>query len=165
MSHLDPLAVAPRAMAQIPKGALLTVAAGGARNTMTIGWASIGFCWRKPVFMVAVRNSRHTFTLLETAADFTVTVPTGDFQAALAFCGTKSGREVDKFQALGLGTREGLQTRSPVIDAPGIHFECRIVFKAPMDPRHVMDADIAGLYPARDWHTLYFGAILACYET
>lgn len=164
MQTLDPLAVAPRAMAQITKGALLTVASGTARNTMTIGWGTIGFCWRKPVLMVAVRNSRHTFSLLETAADFTVSVPTGDLKAALAFCGTKSGREVDKFQALGLNTREGLQTRSPVVEIPGIHFECRIAFKAPMDPRH-MDADIADLYPEKDYHTLYFGEILACYET
>jgi flavin reductase (DIM6/NTAB) family NADH-FMN oxidoreductase RutF len=164
MQLLDPLAVAPRAMAQIQKGALLTVASGASRNTMTIGWAAIGFCWRRPVLMVAVRDSRHTFTLMETAADFTVSVPTRDLKEVLTFCGTQSGRDVDKFQALGLDIRDGLHTRSPVIDAPAMHFECRIVFKAPMDPEH-LGGDLAGLYPAKDYHTLYFGDILACYET
>lgn len=164
MQSLDPLEAAPRAMAQIQKGALLTVASGDVRNVMTIGWATIGFCWRKPILMVAVRNSRHTFPLMETAADFTVSVPTEDLKEALAFCGTRSGRDVDKFQALGLKIRESRRVQSPVIDTPAIHFECRIVFKAPMDPRH-LDDDLAGLYPAKDYHTLYFGEILACYES
>jgi hypothetical protein len=47
---------------------------------------------------------------------------------------------------------------------PGIHLECLIRFKAAMDPRYLVDA-LENLYPAKDYHTLYFGEIAACYET
>jgi len=157
------MAVADRAMQQIRKGSFLTVQVGERLNTMTIGWATIGFCWKKPIFMVAVRDSRHTFTLIEDAADFTVSVPSGDMQKEIMFCGTKSGRDLDKFAVCNLKTASARHVASPIIDLPGLHFECRIMYKSAMDPSHLIpDYDL--LYPEKDYHTLYFGEILACYE-
>ena len=59
MKEVDYMAVAEKAMDQIKQGAFLTVRAGEALNTMTIGWAAIGHVWRRPVLMVLVRDSRH----------------------------------------------------------------------------------------------------------
>ena len=55
MKPVDYMTAAPRAMEQIKKGAFLTVKSSNAINTMTIGWATIGYVWRKPIKMVAVR--------------------------------------------------------------------------------------------------------------
>jgi len=163
MEKIDYMAVAENVMGQIKKGAFLTVKAGDRLNTMTIGWGLIGFVWRKPIFMVAVRNSRHTFTIIEKAADFTVTVPTTDMHEALTFCGSKSGRDVDKYKACNLKTTKAQRTVSPIIETPAIHFECIIRFKAPMDPKY-LDKTYHELYPAKDYHTLYFGEIVDCYS-
>ena len=166
MKEMDYMAVADSAMKQIKKGAFLTVRSDERLNTMTIGWATIGFVWQKwqkPIFMIAVRNSRHTFGIMEEAADFTVSIPSSDMKAAIAFCGTKSGRNYDKFKECNLTTAEARSTKSPIIDAPGIHFECKIVFKAPMNPVY-LDQSYEKLYPEKDYHTLYFGEILDCYE-
>jgi flavin reductase (DIM6/NTAB) family NADH-FMN oxidoreductase RutF len=95
--------------------------------------------------------------------DFTVTVPAGDMKDALALCGTQSGRDLDKFKACGLKTRPGLHTESPILDLPGVQLECRILYKTPMDPSS-MDPALGTMYPARDYHTLYFGKILGCYD-
>lgn len=163
MRDVDVQAVYAGVMKQIQEGAFLTVKAGEALNTMTIGWATIGVAWRKPVMMVMVRNSRYTFRLMERAADFTVSVPGGDMKKAIAFCGTKSGRDVDKFKECGLQAAPGRRVASPILQIPGIHFECRIVYKSPIDPAH-LTRDYDALYPAKDYHTLYFGEIQACYE-
>ncbi len=159
----DPMAVAEDAINRIKKGAFLTVAKGDQLNTMTIGWALIGHCWRKSIFMVAVRDSRHTFTIIENAADFTVTIPYEDMKKEITFCGTKSGRDVNKFEACHLSVAESREVTSPIISAKGLHFECDIVLKAPMDANFLIDAYEA-LYPEKDYHTLYFGDIAACYE-
>ena len=53
---------------------------------------------------------------------------------------------------------------SPIIDIPGIHYECKIVYKSAMD-NTFLDGDLEKLYPKKDYHTLYCGEILACYET
>ena len=164
MKKVDYMAVAEKVMTQIKDGAFLTVKAGNSSNTMTIGWGLIGYVWRKPIFTVLVRNSRHTFGFIEKAADFTVTVPTKDMKDALMFCGTKSGRDVDKYKACNLKLADAQKVISPIIETPAIQFECKIVFKAPMDPKY-LDKEYQKLYPAKDYHTLYFGEILNCYQT
>lgn len=161
-SYLDNL---DRLMETLTRGAFLTVKAGDEVNTMTIGWATIGFVWRKEVFMVAVRDSRHTFSLIEKSSDFTVTIPTDSgSKDALMFCGTKSGRDYDKFIECGLQTRKAVTVESPIIDVPGVHYECKIVYKSAMDSAN-LDENYHKHYPAKDYHTLYFGEILACYQT
>jgi flavin reductase (DIM6/NTAB) family NADH-FMN oxidoreductase RutF len=165
MKNLDPLTLTERTINQIRKGAFLTVKSGDRLNTMTIGWATIGFVWHRAVLMVAVRNSRHTFGLIEKAADFTVSIPMEDkWKDAVQYCGTQSGREVDKFKECGLQTTASRRVGSPVIQIAGLHFECAIVSKAPMDPAF-MHPDLEKLYLKKDYHTLYFGEIQECYET
>jgi len=165
MIHGDEAGVAEDTLNRIKKGAFLTVKSGNGVNTMTIGWAAFGFVWNKPVMMVAVRSSRHTFGIIETARDFTVTVPLEDLRKELAFCGSQSGRDVDKFKACSLETISGRQVGSPVIKTRGRQYECAIIYKTPMDPVHLDRQYESSFYPRKDYHTLYFGEILACYET
>lgn len=165
MKDMKYMSIAEDAIRNIKKGAFLTVKAGDVKNTMTIGWATFGFIWQKPIMMVAVRDSRHTFGIIEKAADFTVSIPTGDMRKETAFCGTQSGRDVDKFQSCNLQTADGQRVASPIIKVPGIHLECKIVFKQAMDPVHLDRQYDGALYPQKDYHTLYFGEIMACYET
>ena len=165
MKDLNYMSIAEDNLKKIRKGAFLTVKAGKALNTMTIGWATFGFIWQKPIMMVAVRPTRHTFGIIEKAQDFTVSVPAGDMSKAIAFCGSKSGRDVDKFKMCNLETAEGQNVASPIIKVPGIHYECKIVYKSAMNPIHLDKNYDKSLYPQKDYHTLYFGEIVACYET
>jgi flavin reductase (DIM6/NTAB) family NADH-FMN oxidoreductase RutF len=164
MRTVDPLEVLPTVMKQLPAGAFLTVAANNQQNVMTIGWGLAGILWQKPVLLVAVRSSRYTFGLIEAAEGFTVSVPTTDMATALEACGTLSGRTTDKFEECRLATRPATKVGGPVLAIPGYHYECRRLYKSAMDPR-LMDPALDPLYPKRDYHTLYFGEIVACYET
>ncbi|MFV0436891.1 MAG: flavin reductase family protein [Desulfopila sp.] len=151
-------------MEQVTRGAFLTVRSGGEVNTMTIGWATIGVVWAKKVLMVAVRNSRHTFQLIEKTDNFTVSIPAdSNCKEALKFCGTKSGKDFDKFKECRLGQKPALEVASPVIDIPGTHYECRIIYKTAMDSA-LLDPALISLYPQNDYHTLYFGEVVECYE-
>ena len=164
MKTVNAFEIVPAAMKQIQEGAFLTVAAKRQKNVMTIGWALVGILWRKSVMMVAVRNSRHTFGLMEEADSFTVSVPTKDMKKELDFCGTMSGKTIDKFRECRLATRTAKKVSSPVLDIPGYHYECRRLYKNALDPK-MMDKELEYLYPKKDYHTLYFGEIVACYQT
>ena len=165
MKDLNYMNIAEDVISKIKKGAFLTVKAGNALNTMTIGWATLGVIWQKPIMMVAVRSTRHTFGIIEAAEDFTVSVPAGDMGKETAFCGSKSGRDLDKFKMCNLQIVGGQKVVSPVIKIPGYHYECKIVYKSAMDPAFLSPNYDKSLYPQKDYHTLYFGEILACYET
>lgn len=165
MKDVDYMGVAEDTINKIRGGAFLTVKSGGRLNTMTIGWATFGVVWSKPIMMVAVRSSRHTFGIIEAARDFTVTVPAGDMRKEIAFCGSKSGRDMDKFKMCNLETTGSRYVTSPVIKTRGRHYECKIIYKTAMDPAHLDKDYDSSLYPKKDYHTLYFGEIQACYET
>ena len=81
------------------KGAFLMVR----DNPMTIGWAQFGILWGIPVATVYVRRSRYTHELLKDSDCFTISVPEeGVMDKELAFCGSRSGRDVHKAEALSL---------------------------------------------------------------
>lgn len=105
----------------LAKGAFLTTAAGGRNNTMTIGWGALGNIWGKPVFTVMVRHSRYTHELIEAHNEFTVSFPlTAAFSKALGLCGSKSGRDMDKFAAAEITPLpKGRPLKCPSSKAPG----------------------------------------------
>ncbi len=149
---------------QLPKGAFLTVKQGDRINTMTIGWAATGIIWGKPILMVTVRYSRHTYGLLDGAKEFTVSVPVNvDLKKELAFCGSKSGRDFDKFAELDLTAQPGKVIATPVIGQCDLHYECKVVYQQAMEPA-LLDQEIKKkFYPKPDYHVIYYGEIVACY--
>lgn len=154
---------------QTGKGVLLTTKADGRPNAMTIGWGTLGIEWGKPICTVFVRESRCTRQLLEQNGEFTVNVPMGDIDRnILAVCGTKSGRDMDKFRELGL-TEEAPE----VISVPGIRelpltLECKVIYKQDQDPAAIARENDERYYAKGtpnegDYHTAYYGQILAAY--
>ncbi len=68
----------------LPSPGLLAAASpSGGANVMTIGWATFGIVWNRPVCMVMIRPTRYTFTLIEESGAFTVNVPTSGMDDVL----------------------------------------------------------------------------------
>lgn len=147
------------------QGAFLTTKVGDETNTMTISWGSIGFIWKKPMFTVLVRKSRYTHELIEKTGEFTVSVPLDEsMKKALGICGSKSGRDVDKINECKLELQEGKSLATPVIKGCGVHYECKVVFKQDMAP-NLLDEEIDNsMYDSKNYHTIYYGEIVNCYE-
>jgi flavin reductase (DIM6/NTAB) family NADH-FMN oxidoreductase RutF len=164
MERLQYESAMPQILNKIRTGALLCVQAGDNANVMTIGWASFGFMWGRPIMTIAIRPTRYTFELIEKARDFTVTVPEGDLTKELECCGTETGRKCDKFKKCNLEMFPSVKVRTPILMIPGIHFECVIACKSTIDPDSIIDEYIR-LYPQKDYHVLYHGEIKDCYST
>ncbi|MGQ9694439.1 MAG: flavin reductase family protein [Thermodesulfobacteriota bacterium] len=147
---------------KISSGAFLIVQTKSKRNVMTIGWALFGYIWRCSTMMIAVRPSRFTHGLLAEADSFAVSVPSCPMEKELEFCGSKSGRQFDKFKECALPTIDTNIVESPLLNIPGYHYQCRLIYKSPLEP-HFLAQDLMPIYPTQDYHTLYFGEILAGY--
>ena len=142
---------------------LASVDAQGKPNAMTIGWGTIGTIWGKPIFIVMVRPSRHTFSLIESSGDFTVNVPAPNLKDKVSFCGTVSGRDHDKFKEKELTAVHGKQVKSPIIQECSIHYECKVVHKNDVIPDELSDDIRNRAYRNGDFHRIFFGEILAVY--
>lgn len=155
---------AKEALDGLTKGAFLNVTHEGRDNTMTIGWGSISYIWRKPVFMVMVRYSRHTYTMLDEAREFTVSIPFGDnFKQALALCGSKSGRDIDKFQSCNFPRVRANKVNAPLISGCNLHYECKVLYKQVLDPAALEPGLSNKFYGNDDLHVLYYAEIVGTY--
>ena len=147
-----------------PNGILLTTAAEGKVDTMTIGWGTIGVDWSLPVFIAYVRESRYTKEMLEKNGEFTVNIPMGEVdKKILGYCGTKSGRDTDKIADMGLHLEP-----SEVVSVPGIKelpltLECKVIYKEEQDLSRIPADIIARYYPTGDHHHVYYGQIVNAY--
>lgn len=147
-----------------PGGILLTTAADGQVNTMTIGWGSIGVDWSRPIFTAYVRDSRYTKQMLEKNGEFTVNIPIGPAdKKILGYCGTKSGRDTDKIRDLGLRLVE-----SDVVSVPGIAqlpltLECKVLYVEEQDISRIPEDIVGQYYPNGDQHFVYYGQIVNAY--
>lgn len=133
-------------------------------NVMTIGWGTTGIIWGKPVFMVLVRPSRHTYEFIERSGEFTVNVPTPGMREVVLFCGSVSGRNHDKFKEKKLIPLPGRKVRCPVIGDCSVSFECRVIHKNDVVPVTLFSDIPPEYYPEGDYHRVYFGEIVAAYK-
>ena len=136
----------------------------GRSNMMTIGWATIGIVWTRPVMTVFVRPVRHTYELIENASSFSVCIPEGNkFDKVLIECGTKSGRNIDKADAFGLTVIDGKLSGTSIIKGCKLIYECKIVEKNKIDGQTLSQQIVNDLYTKKDFHSVYYGEIKHCY--
>ncbi|MDL2205743.1 flavin reductase family protein [Eubacteriales bacterium OttesenSCG-928-N13] len=163
ISYLDAMALTTERMSN---GGVFLSVGGDVPNTMTIGWGAVGYYWKKPVFTVVVRPSRHTYPVLNERKCFTVSVPTGDpLKQQLGFTGTKSGSELNKFDGHGLTAVPAQQVDAPIVKECGLHFECVVRLVQDMTTDQMDPQVEQSAYPTGDLHRMYFGEIVACYRT
>lgn len=154
----------------LKKGVLLTTAAEGKVNTMTIGWGTLGVEWNKPVFVAYVRESRYTRQLLAKNPEFTVNIPLEEPDSRiLSHCGRTSGRDTDKIKDLGLTLIPSEQISVPGIRELPLTVECRVIYRKEQDPMVLPEAILERFYPVtgeegqRDYHIAFYGEIVGAY--
>ena len=163
MKTIDIRAVKENVVQLISDGwGLLTAGTAESFNTMTISWGALGELWGKDVAIVFVRPQRYTLEFLEREDRFTLSFYDPAYRPALALCGSKSGRELDKAAAAGLtpaqpdGTMTFAQAKLTLV--------CRKIAVQALDPAGFLDPSIESNYDGGDYHKVFIGEILKVYE-
>lgn len=128
-------------------------------NTMTASWGGLGVLWGKPVATVYIRPQRYTLEFVEREDTFTLCFFGEQYRKALALCGSKSGRDVDKVKECGftVATAEG----APYFEEADLVLVCKKAYWKYMDPTHFLDGEIDGKwYPEKDYHRIFIGEIV-----
>jgi flavin reductase (DIM6/NTAB) family NADH-FMN oxidoreductase RutF len=140
---------------------LVSVGEDGVPNAMTIGWGTLGVVWGKEVFSVLVRPSRYTFTRLAESNSFTVNVPPPSLHDAVTFCGSRSGRDYDKFAECGITAEPSGRVQTPGIAECPIIYECEIIHRTDVINATLDQEIVSTSYSSGDLHRIYHGEILA----
>ena len=144
-------------------------------NAMTIGWGGIGTLWGRTALTVYVAEKRYTKEFMDKAEYFTVMAfdveqsrsAEGRLQGkkVLNYMGTKSGRDGDKAQALGLHTAY-TANGTPYYTEAAMVIECKIMYAAPFDPQYFKSDAPKKMYanfPA-GIHSMYIGEVINAWK-
>jgi len=130
-----------------PEWIILVVARDrdGRPNLMPAGWGMI--CSGHPhLVCVAIAPERYTHTCIEQTGEF-VFAWAGEAQAELVqFSGSRSGRDVRKFEEFAIPTAEPAEIGVPLLAEATANLECRVW----------------AAYPSGD-HTIFVGEVVAAH--
>ena len=134
-------------------------------NAMTIGWGGIGTLWGRDALTVYVAEKRYTKEFIDKAEYFTVMTFDVENSKVLTYMGTKSGRDGDKAQALGLHTAY-TANGTPYYTEATMVIECKIMYAAPFDPQYFKSDAPKKMYanfPA-GIHSMYIGEVINAWK-
>lgn len=133
-------------------------------NTMTASWGGWGELWHRHVAFVFVRPQRYTYQFMERATAFTLSFFPPEYHEALSYCGSVSGRDVDKAAATGLTPVPGPLDTVYFAQARLV-LVCRKLYAQDLRAECFVDPLVrAESYPRADFHRLYVGEIVTCLE-
>lgn len=128
-------------------------------NTMTVSWGGMGVIWNKNVVFIFVRDSRYTKEFIDDGEFFTLSFLEDGMKESLNICGSKSGRDIDKFKEAGLTPAYKLGIPFP--DESNFVILCKKMAAIPMTADTFTDMDIdKKFYADGDYHTMYVGEII-----
>ncbi len=115
----------------------------GKPNIITLGMY-MSISQRPPQVCIGVAPQRYSHDLIAETGEFVVNVPPISLEKEMHYCGTKSGRRVDKFKETGLTAIPSLKVKPPRIEECFSHIECTVA-------KSVICGD----------HTLFVGEVVA----
>lgn len=140
--------------AKVSASALLTATKNdGSLNTMTVSWGGSGILWGKEVAFVFVRPERYTFEFCEDGDTMSLSFFGKDKKDLLSFCGTKSGRDVDKFEACGL--KYSIQDGACVFDDAEITVILKKLYAQDLDKACFVTDQCKSFYQNGGYHRMY----------
>jgi flavin reductase (DIM6/NTAB) family NADH-FMN oxidoreductase RutF len=138
---------------------LITAGTPESFNTMTASWGGLGVLWDKPVVFCFVRPTRYTYEFMEKSAAFTLSFLPRDYRRVLEFCGSHSGRHVDKIARCGITPVKGALDTVHFAEARLV-IECRKLYYQDINPGAFLAQTLTDVYPERDYHRMYVGEMV-----
>lgn len=132
-------------------------------NTMTASWGFMGVMWGKNVATTVVRPQRYTKEFIDDSDYFTLSFFDDNDKSALSYCGSHSGRDVDKAKETGLdpifihNTTSFKQAKMIIV--------CKKMYAQEMTADSFIDKSAdEKWYADKDYHVQYIGEIVAVYK-
>ena len=94
-------------------------------NIITLAWTGT-ICSSPPLISVSIRPSRYSHRLIKESGQFVINIPHQGQVGICNYCGTVSGRDIDKFSQLQLTAAEMNKVEAKMIKECPINIGCRV---------------------------------------
>ncbi len=113
-------------------------------NLITVGWCGT-ICTQPSMLSISVRPERYSYDLIKDSGEFVVNLPTERLTRAVDWCGVKSGREVDKFAAMGLHAAPAAKVGTVLLEESPLNLECKVTQRIPLGSHDLFLAEVVAV--------------------
>lgn len=97
----------------------------GKDNLITIAWTGT-VCSDPAMTYISVRKERYSHHMLKENKEFVINLVSKEICRAADFCGVRSGRDLDKFEAAGLTREKASTVKVPLVKESPVNIECKV---------------------------------------
>ena len=95
-------------------------------NVLTVAWTGI-VNTKPPRTYISLRPSRFSYPIIKESGEFVLNLTTEELVRAADFCGVRSGRDINKFEACSLTPEPADIVSAPLIAESPVNLECRVL--------------------------------------
>lgn len=117
----------------------------GQDNIITVAWVGT-VCTNPPMVSISVRPERYSYHMLRETGEFVINLTTEKLAFATDYCGVRSGKDVDKFQEMGLHKEKADFVKAPLIEESPVSIECRVKEVLELGSHHMFLADVLAVH-------------------
>lgn len=110
-------------------------------NITTIAWTGV-LNSEPPLVYVSIRPSRYSYEIIKQTKEFVINIPDGNLVWETDFCGTKSGKDTDKFEMAKLTKEPSKIVKVPCIKECPINLECKLKEIKPLGSHHMFIGEV-----------------------
>lgn len=94
-------------------------------NAIALGW-KMTTSHQPPMVAISIAPQRYSHDVIHETGEFVLSIPGEDMAEAVMFCGTRSGRNIDKFQEAGLTALPAKEVKAPLVGEALANLECKV---------------------------------------
>ena len=128
-------------------------------NMMTAGWGGIGMLYSKPVAICFINPLNYTYQFMEKNDTYTFTFYTEAYRDALLYCGSNSGRNIDKVKGSGL-TPITTPSGSKAFSEAWLIIECRKLVGQSLNNETLFDDKVKAEWEGKQLPKMFIGEII-----
>ncbi|MGC9150882.1 MAG: flavin reductase family protein [Microbacter sp.] len=113
-------------------------------NIITISWIGT-ICTNPPLCYISVRPERHSHHLIEQSGEFVINLTNEAMAFAADWCGVRSGKDHQKFEAVHLTPAPSKTIQAPIIQEAPLSIECRVKEKMALGSHDMFIAEVLNI--------------------
>ena len=94
-------------------------------NIISVAWTGIVNS-EPPLVYISIRSTRKSYEIIKETGEFVINIPNENLVWQVDFCGTKSGKNIDKFKEAKLQKEKAKLVKAPLIKECPINLECKV---------------------------------------
>ena len=131
-------------------------------NIITVAWTGT-ICTDPAMCYISLRPERHSYDIIKRNREYVINLTTKDLTFATDWCGVKSGRDQDKFSAMGLTPIAATKVKSPMIKESPVNIECVVKEIKELGSHHMFISEVVALNADDKFIDLKTGAFMLNY--